>query len=111
MATYLLGKFDWKVTFFVVAGLCIFCSLMGGLMRPIEPIEKDSMPLYIRGWRLRTNKSKKINKIFSRMNFFNHGCTNKSMEAKRLTSSWDDFWHLFDTTEPRKVLIICKNKF
>ena len=28
--------YDWKITFYVVGGLCLICCFMGALLRPLE---------------------------------------------------------------------------
>ena len=101
LATYLLATFDWKVTFFAVAGLCILSSLIGGLMRPLEPPTKNDLySLYLRSLKLRANKSEKRNNTFSRKKIFNHRFIKKFLTANKFTSSWENFWHLL-TAEQR----------
>ena len=95
LATYLLATFDWKVTFFAVAGLCILCSLIGGLMRPLEPPTKNDLySLYLKSLKLSAYKSEKRNNTFSRKKIFNHRFIQKFTTANKFTPSWENFWHL-----------------
>ena len=95
LATYLLATFDWKVTFFAIAGLCILCSLIGGLMRPLEPpTNNDLYSLYLRSLKLRADKSEKRSNKFSRKKIFNHRFIKKFTTANKFTPSWENFWHL-----------------
>ena len=102
-ATYFLATFDWKVTFFAVAGLCILCSLIGGLMRPLEPPTKNDLySLYLRSLKLRANKSEKRNNtLFSRKKIFNHRFIKKFTTANKFTPSWENFWNLLIAEEQR----------
>ena len=39
--TYFTTTYDWKVALFFIAGLCFSCVIFGGLMRPLELVDKE----------------------------------------------------------------------
>ena len=98
--TYLLATFDWKVTFFAVVGLCVLSSPLGGLMRPLEsPTKNDLYSLYLRGLKLRENKSEKRTNTFPRRKIFIHRFFKEFLTANKFTSSWENFWHLLNAEQ------------
>ena len=98
--TYLLANFDWKVTFFAVAGLCILSSLIGGLMHPLEPPTKNDLnSLYLRSLKLRANQSEKRSNKFSSKTIFNHRFIKKFLTGNKFTSSWENFWYLLNAEQ------------
>ena len=106
LATFLINKYDWRVTIFIVAGISLFCAIFAVLMRPLELKEDEEIeaaisqpsPLSMKGWGSK-KESKRTISVFSRKDSIYTISVQGLMEAnKSASSTWADFRHLLLST-------------
>ena len=102
LGTLIYSHFGLKITILSFAGLAIFCSVLGLLMRPLVVSNDNKMKtkghLYKTIFESKPKDSKKNFHVFSRLDTFHQGSMHNLFRANKVSSHWDQNRHILFST-------------